>query len=276
MRDHLQKQIGVLADLARGVIAPPPGPGRVALALAYGALCHAIFALAIGVMIASMFFGMSQALGTVPAPWHLGVNALLLLQFPLLHSVLLTGRGMRLLGRLAPAHGKTLSTTTYAILASIQLLLLFGLWTPSGVIWWQAEGAAFWAVCAAYAASWLFLGLAIFDAGVELQSGALGWMSLAANRKPRFPDMPERGTFAVIRQPIYVAFALTLWTVPTWTPDQLAVALALTAYCLGAPLLKERRFARIYGERFDRYRARVPYALPRIRRRERDGRDPAQ
>jgi protein-S-isoprenylcysteine O-methyltransferase Ste14 len=276
MRDHIGKQIGVLTELARGVLFPPPGRGRVALALAYGALCHAIFALAIGTMIAAMFFGMSRSLGAVPAPWDIAVSALLLVQFPLLHSVLLTGRGMRLLGRLAPAHGKTLSTTTYAILASIQLLLLFGLWTPSGIIWWQADGAAFWAICAAYAAAWVFLGLAIFDAGVELQSGALGWMSLAANRRPRFPDMPERGTFAFIRQPIYVAFALTLWTVPTWTPDQLAVAVALTAYCLGAPLLKERRFAKIYGERFARYRARVPYALPRLWRPKRDGRDPAK
>jgi methanethiol S-methyltransferase len=54
----------------------------------------------------------------------------------------------------------------------------------------------------------------------------------------------------VIRQPIYVAFALTLWTVPVWTPDQLALALSLTAYCLLAPRLKERRFAARYGDRF--------------------------
>ena len=145
-------------------------------------------------------------------------------------------------------------------------MLLFGLWTPSGVIWWQAEGAAFVALCLAYASAWLLLGVAVIDAGVEVQSGAWGWMSLAANRAPQFPDMPTRGTFAFIRQPIYVAFALTTWTVPTWTPDQLAVALALTTYCLGAPLLKERRFAKRYGTRFTQYQARVPYALPRFRR----------
>jgi protein-S-isoprenylcysteine O-methyltransferase Ste14 len=95
-------------------------------------------------------------------------------------------------------------------------------------------------------------------------------MSLLARIKPVFPDMPTGGLFRLIRQPIYVSFALTLWTVPVWTPDQLAVACTLTAYCLAAPLLKERRFATRYGSRFAAYKAAVPYALPTLRRRSTD------
>jgi hypothetical protein len=146
----------------------------------------------------------------------------------------------------------------------VQLLAVFALWTPSGIVWWRAEGMAFWAICAAYASSWLLLIKASFDAGAEVQSGALGWLSLMARIRPVFPDMPTEGLFRIIRQPIYVAFALTLWTVPVWTPDQLALAVSYTAYCLLAPRLKERRFAVRYGDRFQRYRATVPYALPRL------------
>lgn len=179
--------------------------------------------------------------------------------------MLLTGRGGRWLARLIPGpNGETLATTTYAIIALAQLLALFSLWTPSGVVWWRAEGAAFWAITGAYAASWLLLIKAIFDAGTEVQSGALGWLSLIARIRPVFPDMPTAGLFRLIRQPIYVAFALTLWTVSVWTPDQLALATCYTAYCLLAPRLNERRFAARYGDRFDCYRAAVPYALPRL------------
>lgn len=46
----------------------------------------------------------------------------------------------------------------------------------------------------------------------------------------------------------------TLWTVPVWTPDQLALAISFTAYCLLAPRLKEHRFAQRYGDRFARSR----------------------
>ena len=152
----------------------------------------------------------------------------LIAQFPLVHSLLLTGRGGRWLARLIPGpHGATLATTTYAIIASAQLLTLFALWTPSGIVWWRADGAAFWAITAAYGASWLILLKASFDAGAEVQSGALGWMSLLARIRPVFPDMPTQGLFRLIRQPIYVAFALTLWTVPVWTPDQLVLATQL-------------------------------------------------
>ncbi|MEM1065735.1 MAG: isoprenylcysteine carboxylmethyltransferase family protein [Pseudomonadota bacterium] len=264
---HLQR---ILA-LVLGALAPPAGPGRIALALAFGAVVHLVFGAAVIAMIAAMWFGMSESLGTVPWPWAAVANAALVLQFPLVHSLLLTGPGGRFLARLVPgAHGATLSTTTYAIIASLQLLALFALWTPSGIVWWRAEGATLYAVGTAYAAAWGLLIKASWDAGAEVQSGALGWMSLMRKAKPRFPPMPTTGLFRVIRQPIYVAFALTLWAVPVWTPDQLALASTLTAYCLAAPKLKERRFEARYGAAFRAYRNAVPYAVPARLTRSRD------
>ena len=258
-------RIARLITLIRAALGAPAGAGRIALALTFGALCHTLFAAGVLAMIVAMFFGLGESLGTVPWPMAALANAALIVQFPLAHSLFLTPRGGRVLARLIPGrHGQTLATTTYAIIASAQLLALFALWTPSGIIWWRAEGALFWAMTTAYAASWLILLKASFDAGAEVQSGALGWMSLLARIRPVFPDMPTQGLFRLIRQPIYVAFALTLWTPPVWTPDQLVLATAFTAYCLLAPRLKERRFAARYGARFDRYRATVPYALPRL------------
>lgn len=258
-------RIARFIGLIRAALRPPKGVGRIAFALFMGLLCHATFAAAVLSMIVMMFFGLSESFDTVPWPMAALANAALIVQFPLAHSLLLTGPGGRCLARLIPGlHGKTLATTTYAIIASAQLLALFVLWTPSGIVWWRAEGAVFWAVVAAYGASWLILLKASFDAGAEVQSGALGWMSLMARIRPVFPDMPTQGLFRVIRQPIYVAFALTLWTVPVWTPDQLVLAISFTAYCLLAPRLKERRFAARYGSRFDHYRAAVPYAVPRL------------
>lgn len=260
-----------LQSLAHAALNAPPGRRRLLLSAGMGIICHALFTMAVLSMITAMFFGMSRSLGAVPWPFAIVTNALLILQFPLAHSWFLTRRGGQTLTRLIPGpNGTTLATTTYAIIASAQLLALFALWTPSGVIWWEAEGVVFWIICTAYASAWLMLIKASFDAGAEVQLGALGWMSLAAKVKPVFPDMPTTGLFRVIRQPIYVAFALTLWTVPVWTPDQLALALSFTAYCLLAPLLKERRFTSRSGHRFIRYREQVPYAIPRVRKGQRD------
>ena len=263
--------IARLVTLIAAALHPPAGVGRIGLALVFGAVCHAVFAAGVLAMIVAMFFGLSESLGTVPWPWAVLANALLIVQFPLAHSLLLTGRGGRILTRLIPGpHGATLATTTYAFIAAAQLLALFALWTPSGIVWGRAEGAAFWALTAAYATSWLILLKASFDAGTEVQSGALGWMSLLARIRPVFPDMPTQGLFRLIRQPIYLAFSLTLWTPPVWTPDQLALVVSFTAYCVLAPRLKERRFAARYGARFDRYRARVSYMLLHLTKDSRD------
>ena len=236
---------------------------RSAIALVSGALCHACFVLGVGTMIGAMYFGMSRSLGTLEAPWSWIANALLLAQFPVAHSFLLTSRGRALLGRFVPAGmGSTLSSTSYVTIASLQVFALFALWSASGTIWWQADGAALAIFTALYAVSWLLLAKAMADAGLALQTGSLGWVALLRNTPAVYPKMPQSGLFRLSRQPIYVTFTLTLWTVPTWTPDQLVVAIALTLYCLIGPLFKEARFRRIYGPAFDTYARSVPYWLP--------------
>ena len=258
------------------VLRPFP---RILVALSYGALTHVAFALGVGSMVLGMGFGMQLGHGPFAGALAWMANALLLLQFPLLHSILLTGAGRRWLARLSPAPGQdggTLSTTTYALIASLQLAALFWLWSPSGVVWWQPEGAVLVIWLALYAAAWGFLGLAILNGGIMLQSGALGWWALLRDRAPKFPDLPERYLYAFTRHPIYLAFTCTLWTVPTWSPDQLCVAVTWTGYCVLAPMHKERRLSAIHGARYAAYKARVPYFLPVPKGRADAQRHPAQ
>ena len=239
---------------------------RQSVAAVYGLLCHGQFAIGVGMMIFQMYFGMSKSFGTLAVPFSWLANGLLLIQFPLAHSLLLSTPGRRLLARLAPgAISVNLSTTTYVIIASAQVLTLFALWSPSGVIWWQAQGAPFWILTILYAASWLLLGKAILDAGITLQTGSIGWWAVFRNARPTYPGMPTRGLFRLCRQPIYLAFTCTVWTVPVWTPDQLLIAIGLTAYCLIGPLFKEARFTRLFGQTFIDYQKIRPYWLPTSR-----------
>jgi protein-S-isoprenylcysteine O-methyltransferase Ste14 len=89
---------------------------------------------------------------------------------------------------------------------------------------------------------------------------------LLRGRKPRYPEFAHDGLFAHCRQPIYLGFALTLWTGPTWTPDKLLLALVWSAYCAIGPLHKEARYADRFGPAFAEYRRAVPYMLPRRKR----------
>ncbi len=246
----------------------PPRPvvgdaRRIMIALVYAALCHGLFGLAILSMIGNMFFGMTFGLGRLEGWLAVIVNSLLIAQFAGGHSLLLTRGGNSVLKRLAPrAFAADLLPTTYVIVASLQLLVLFVLWSPSGIVWWRADGSVFWLMAGLALSCWALLGKAIIDSGFGLQSGLIGWWAVLRNRRPAYPDMPEAGLFRLVRQPIYVAFALGCWAVAVWTPDQLAIALTFTAYCVFAPLHKEARSRRLYGARYEAYAKRVPYWLP--------------
>ena len=112
--------------------------------------------------------------------------------------------------------------------------------------------------------SWALLSISSIQAGYKVQTGSLGWTSVYQGKTPIFPDMPTRGLFSIIRQPIYLSFSLVLWTSPSMSLDLFIVALSYSLYCYFGPLLKEKRFQKIYGKRFSDYKKKVPYFMPYI------------
>jgi protein-S-isoprenylcysteine O-methyltransferase Ste14 len=240
--------------------------GEVFTAFAWGVVNHGLFAVAISTMLAALYSGLSTGGGSLVGGRAWISNALLTVQFPLLHSFLLSSAGRPWLQRLAPSGvSRDLSPTTFTILSSLQVLATFALWSPSGIVLWEAEGAALWAMRAVFATSWLLLVVALTHAGLHIQTGSIGWWSIVRGRKPSFGDFPTHGWFRLCRQPVYLCFALTLWAGPVYTLDRIVLGLTWSAYCLAAPLHKERRYLSYYGERFARYRTEVPYILPRLK-----------
>ena len=53
-------RVAGLLRLFRGALRPPPGGGRITLALFIGMLCHVTFGLAVLAMMVAMFFGMGE------------------------------------------------------------------------------------------------------------------------------------------------------------------------------------------------------------------------
>lgn len=242
---------------------------RVAIALLYGALNHGLFLVAIAAMVAALHGGMQVGRGRLDGAAAFTANLLLALQFPLLHSFLLSRRGRGGLALLAPRDcARTLAPTVFTTLASAQLLATLLLWSPSGIVLRDPQGLERGAFTVAFAASWLFLIKALHDARLPIQTGSIGWVALLRGRAPDFGPFPTDGLFRACRQPVYLAFALTLWTGPVLTLDRLLLALLWTGYCVVGPLHKERRYLANYGAAYARFRREVPYLLP-VGRRER-------
>ena len=69
------------------------------------------------------------------------------------------------------------------------------------------------------------------------------------------------GVNAYVRHPLYLAGLLLLWG-SAGSPLMLGTAVWATAYLLIGTVVEERKLSRLYGEDYDRYRARVPMLMP--------------
>jgi methanethiol S-methyltransferase len=240
--------------------------GERIVACVAGLCCHAMFAAAVGSMAWALAHGLQGGFGRLHGTAAVVADLALALQFPLLHSWLLSRRGRRVLTACAPAGtGRTLQPTTYAISASLQLLATFWAWSPIA-----GEGEPALAELGAmrllpFALAWVFLQKALLDAGLAMQSGFAGWWALLRGRPVAFGELPTRGLFARCRQPIYLGFFLVLVTAPCWTIDWLMLTAVWGTYCVIGPRLKEARWLGLFGERFAAYKQAVPYFVPRLR-----------
>ena len=235
-------------------------------ALLYGAVCHGLFLIAGLLMFVSLYSGFSwKFLPNFSFSSYL-LNIFLIIQFPFFHSLLLTRFGKKILRWFYSAEFKDkLDTTVYASIASFQLIILFAFWQSSGVLLWVAEGSFFYILSGGYLVGWFLLSISSIQAGFGVQTGSLGWIAVYKETEVRFPDMPTRGLFKIIRHPIYLSFAIILWISPYLTLDKVVIGFFYVLYCYFAPRLKEKRFLRIYGERFRNYQSTTPYFIPRIK-----------
>ena len=173
-------------------LSPKAKGENLIYAFTYGIMCHLLFGIAVIAMIFHMFYGMQKSLGNFEGTLAIITNGALLLQFPIVHSFLLSQRGQKILTSIGPKElSSHLSTTSFTIVASLQLLALFMLWSPSKIVYDMPFEFLVYLLAVLYFLSWTLLIFATIDAGLEVQSGALGWISVLTNKSPVFPHCPR-------------------------------------------------------------------------------------
>lgn len=231
-----------------------------ALALLLGSICHLSFFAAVLVMMVALFGGMNLFAPSLSVGSAIAFDLALVLQFPLLHTLLLRPAGRRFLSSLFPGElGKHLVTTTFVISASLQLLALFLFWSPIGTYQWEPSGALRYVWTAIYATSWFLLAIAMTNAGLSTQMGYLGWSSVFRGKAPVYPSFPKHGLYRICRHPVYFAMALVSCTGPIWNLDHAIVAGVFLTYCVLGPIFKERRLLAIHGVEFAKHLKEVPF-----------------
>ncbi len=191
----------------------------------------------------------------------LAIDGGLLALFALQHSGMARPRFKRWLTRFVPTPAER---STYVLLSSVALLVLFWQWRPLGGVVWEGSSEAVRAVVfAVYAAGWLtVLATTFLINHFDLFGLRQVWLAFRG-----IPYTPLRfttpGPYRLVRHPLYVGWLTVFWAAPTMTAAHLLFALGMTAYILAAIRWEERDLVDAHPE-YAAYRRRVPMLLPRV------------
>lgn len=186
-------------------------------------------------------------------------NALLVLGWGLLHSVMARPRFKQALARRVPAR---LEPAVYAMVASAGLILLCLLYRPIPRVVYALEGGPallvrmiFWSGWVLFVWCWFHLDL--------LEVAGLRPILRALEPHPH-PDAPFRptGPFLWCRHPVELAFLVAFWAAPVMTAGHLLFASCMTLYTFIGIDLEERKMLAMQGGDYAEYIRRVPQILP--------------
>ncbi|WBL76225.1 isoprenylcysteine carboxylmethyltransferase family protein [Bradyrhizobium xenonodulans] len=191
----------------------------------------------------------------------IAVNLLLMSLFAVQHSVMARPSFKRRMSTLLPA---ACQRSTYVLLSSLILLLLFWQWRPIPAPVWQASGIAAGLLTGVHWLGWVI----VFASTYMIDHFDLFGLRQAffAWRGAEMPGQSFRTPllYKIVRHPLMLGFLIAFWATPEMTAGHLLFALANTAYILIGLQFEERDLIAEFGATYQQYRRQVPMLVPRL------------
>ncbi|MBU6476359.1 MAG: isoprenylcysteine carboxylmethyltransferase family protein [Xanthomonadaceae bacterium] len=239
---------------------------RNASILLYGVICYVVFFLtflyAIGFVAdaplpKTLNHPMPDPAGAV-GDWI--VDVMLLGLFAVQHSGM-ARRGFK--NWLAAWMSPSIERSTYVLLTSLVLILLYWQWRPlPGAVWDVGQGWAWWLLYALSAFGWLVVLSGTFVINhFDLFGLRQVWLR-ARGISYTPPEFVDSFYYRIVRHPLMLGFIIAFWAIPRMSTGHLLFAIATTGYILIAVRFLEERDLIAAHVEYREYRREVPMICP--------------
>jgi len=236
------------------------------IAMLYGVVCYAVFfgsfLYLIG-FLGNLLVPRSVDMGpSAPLAVALAINLALIALFGIQHTVMARPGFKAAWTKIVP---KSVERSTYVLISSLILILLYWAWRPIDGVIWQMDAA--WAQNIMWAVFFGGFLLVLLSTFVIDHFDLFGLRQVWINFRQRPYTNPEfKVTFfyKFVRHPLYVGWIMSFWGTPRMTAGHLLFAVGMTAYILIAIRYEERDLVKFLGEDYERYQEKVPMLIPKF------------
>jgi protein-S-isoprenylcysteine O-methyltransferase Ste14 len=188
------------------------------------------------------------------------VDAILLSIFAVQHSLMARPAFKRRWTRIVPP---SVERSTYVLMSSLALLLIYWQWQPlPEAVWTFTSAPAVTALAVLFWAGW---GIVLVSTFLLDHFELFGLRQVWASARGEIVPVARFRTplfYQFVRHPIYLGFIIAFWSTAVMSQGHLLFALATTGYVFIGIFLEERDLVSHFGETYVVYRKSVWMILP--------------
>ncbi|MBU2929721.1 methanethiol S-methyltransferase [Winogradskyella psychrotolerans] len=153
--------------------------------------------------------------------------------------------------------------STYVLLSSLALLLMYWQWQPMSSIVWEFENTTALVLTSVFFLGWIIVFLSTFMINHFELFGLSQIYQRFKDQKLTYPKFQVNLFYKIVRHPIMLGFIIAFWATPLMTVGHLLFAVVTTIYILIAvKYLEEKDLKKHIGKEYEDYQKRVPMIVP--------------
>lgn len=184
------------------------------------------------------------------------INVCLLSVFALQHSVMARPKFKKWFTAIIP---ETIERSTYVLLSSFALVLIYWKWQPmTGIVWAVENQLGVQLLTGLFFIGWVIVLLSSFMINHFELFGLKQVYDHWRNHRPEETKFTTRYFYGFTRHPIMLGFLISIWATPVMTAGYLLIAVVISIYVfIAVKYLEERDLINALGEQYIQYKKEV-------------------